>query len=245
MKKILIIGATSAIAEHCARIWANRGNELYLVARNEERVKVIASDLKVRGAAQVITYCTDLKDIERHSEILESAQNTMKGVDIVLIAHGTLSSQKFCEGSVSETLNEIKTNALSTISLLTLLANQFEERKDGTICVISSVAGDRGRASNYVYGSAKAMVTAFTSGLRQRLHKSNVAVVTIKPGFVDTPMTSQFKKGLLWAKPNTVASKIVRAIDKKKAEVYIPLFWLFILTLINIIPSILFKRIGR
>ena len=245
MKKILIIGATSAIAEHCARIWANRGNELYLVARNEERVKIIASDLKVRGAAQVITYCTDLKDIERHSEILESAQNTMKGVDIVLIAHGTLSSQKFCEGSVSETLNEIKTNALSTISLLTLLANQFEERKDGTICVISSVAGDRGRASNYVYGSAKAMVTTFTSGLRQRLHKSNVAVVTIKPGFVDTPMTSQFKKGLLWAKPNTVASKIVRAIDKKKAEVYIPLFWLFILTLINIIPSILFKRIGR
>ena len=245
MKKILIIGATSAIAEHCARIWANRGNELYLVARNEERVKVIASDLKVRGAAQVITYCTDLKDIERHSEILESAQNTMKGVDIVLIAHGTLSSQKFCEGSVSETLNEIKTNALSTISLLTLLANRFEEKKDGTICVISSVAGDRGRASNYVYGSAKAMVTTFTSGLRQRLHKSNVAVVTIKPGFVDTPMTSQFKKGLLWAKPNTVASKIVRAIDKKKAEVYIPLFWLFILTLINIIPSILFKRIGR
>ena len=245
MKKILIIGATSAIAEHCARIWANRGNELYLVARNEERVKVIASDLKVRGAAQVITYCTDLNDIERHSEILESAQNTMKGVDIVLIAHGTLSSQKFCEGSVSETLNEIKTNALSTISLLTLLANRFEEKKDGTICVISSVAGDRGRASNYVYGSAKAMVTTFTSGLRQRLHKSNVAVVTIKPGFVDTPMTSQFKKGLLWAKPNTVASKIVRAIDKKKAEVYIPLFWLFILTLINIIPSILFKRIGR
>ena len=245
MKKILIIGATSAIAEHCARIWANRGNELYLVARNEERVKVIASDLKVRGAAQVITYCTDLNDIERHSEILESAQNTMKGVDIVLIAHGTLSSQKFCEGSVSETLNEIKTNALSTISLLTLLANRFEEKKDGTICVISSVAGDRGRSSNYVYGSAKAMVTAFTSGLRQRLHKSNVAVVTIKPGFVDTPMTSQFKKGLLWAKPNTVASKIVRAIDKKKAEVYIPLFWLFILTLINIIPSILFKRIGR
>ena len=245
MKKILIIGATSAIAEHCGRIWANRGNELYLIARNKERVKIIASDLKVRGAAKVITYCTDLNDIERHSEILESAQNTMKGIDIVLIAHGTLSSQKLCEGSVSETLNEIQTNALSTISLLTLLANRFEEKKDGTICVISSVAGDRGRSSNYVYGSAKAMVTAFTSGLRQRLHKSNVAVVTIKPGFVDTPMTAQFKKGFLWAKPITVASKIVRAIDKKKAEVYIPLFWLFVLTLIKIIPSILFKRIGR
>ena len=243
MKKILIIGATSAIAEHCARIWANRGNELYLVARNEERVKVIASDLKVRGAAQVITYCTDLKDIERHSEILESAQNTMKGVDIVLIAHGTLSSQKFCEGSVSETLNEIKTNALSTISLLTLLANRFEEKKDGTICVISSVAGDRGRASNYVYGSAKAMVTAFTSGLRQRLHKSNVAVVTIKPGFVDTPMTSEFKKGFLWSKPYPVAAKIVAAIDKKKTAVYVPVFWCLVMIVIKVIPERFFKRV--
>jgi len=236
MKRILIIGATSAIAEHCARIWAARGEALHLVARNEQHVQVIASDLKVRGASEVTTYCTDLNHVEKHEELLNVADHALEGIDIVLVAHGTLSNQKSCELSVNETLSEIQTNALSTISLLTLIANRFEARKSGTICVISSVAGDRGRASNYVYGSAKAMVTAFTSGLRQRLYKSNVSVVTIKPGFVDTPMTSEFKKGFLWAKPNIVSTMIVNAIDKKKDEVYVPSFWFGIMIIIKKIP---------
>ena len=191
MKKVLIIGATSAIAEHCGRIWATRGDELYLVARNEVHLQTIAADYEVRGASSVAINCVNLNELDRHVDLLESAENAMNGVDVVLIAYGTLSNQKECELSVEETLAEIQTNALSTISLLTLIANRFEAKKSGTICVMSSVAGDRGRASNYVYGSAKAMVTAFTSGLRQRLHKSNVTVVTIKPGFVDTPMTSE------------------------------------------------------
>ena len=244
MKRILIIGATSAIAEHCARIWAARGDALHLVARNEQHVQVIASDLKVRGASEVTTYCTDLNGTDKHEELLDSADDALKGIDIVLIAHGTLSNQKSCELSVKETLAEIQTNALSTIGLLTLIANRFEAKKSGTICVISSVAGDRGRASNYVYGSAKAMVTAFTSGLRQRLYKSNVSVVTIKPGFVDTPMTSAFKKGFLWAKPNAVSASIVKAIDKKKAEVYAPVFWVGIMTIIKNIPNFILKRVG-
>lgn len=243
MKKVLIIGATSSIAEHCARIWAVRGEELYLVARNEAHLQTIAADLKVRGASSVATKCVDLNKMGRHVELLDAAENAMSGFDIVLVAHGTLSNQKLCEKSVSETLAEIQTNALSTISLLTLVANRFEAKREGTICVISSVAGDRGRASNYVYGSAKAMVTAFTSGLRQRLHKSNVAVVTIKPGFVDTPMTSEFKKGLLWKTPSAIAEKIVRAIDKKKTEVYAPAFWLLIMVIIKNIPNNIFKKV--
>jgi decaprenylphospho-beta-D-erythro-pentofuranosid-2-ulose 2-reductase len=242
MKRILIVGATSAIAEHCARIWATNGDTMHLVARNEQHLQTIAADLKVRGASEVTTYCTDLNDIEKHEELLSSAEDALGDVHIVLIAHGTLSNQKSCELSVKETLAEIQTNALSTISLLTLIANQFEAKQSGTICVISSVAGDRGRASNYVYGSAKAMVTTFTSGLRQRLHKSNVSVVTIKPGFVDTPMTSEFKKGFLWTKPNDVAEKIVKAIDKKNVEVYVPSFWRAIMWLISIIPNNIFKR---
>lgn len=242
MKKILIIGATSAIAKQCARIWAARGDEFYLVARNEEQVQIIASDLKVRGATQVSEYCADLNDKDRYVELLDAAENTMNGIDTVLIAHGTLSNQKTCEQSVEETLSEIQTNALSTISLLTLIANRFEAKKSGTIAVISSVAGERGRASNYVYGSAKSMITTFTSGLRQRLHKSNVAVVTIKPGFVDTPMTSSFKKGFLWTKPALVATRIVKAIDLKKDEVYVPAFWFWILLLIKLIPTWLFKK---
>ena len=243
MKKVLIIGATSAIAEHCARIWAAREDELYLVGRNEAHLQTIAADLKVRGASSVAINCVDLNELDRHVDLLESAENAMDGVDVVLIAHGTLSNQKECELSVEETLAEIQTNALSTISLLTLIANKFEVKRSGTICVISSVAGDRGRASNYVYGSAKAMVTAFTSGLRQRLHKSNVAVVTIKPGFVDTPMTSEFKKGLLWANPNAVAKSILKAIDSQKTEVYVPGFWWAIMMLIRIIPNEIFRKI--
>lgn len=243
MKRILIIGATSAIAEHCARIWAARGDALHLVARNEQHVQTIAADLKVRGASKVTTYCTDLNDMDKHEELLNSADDSLSSVDIVLIAHGTLSNQKSCQLSVHETLAEIQTNALSTISLLTLIANRFEAKQSGTICVISSVAGDRGRASNYVYGSAKAMVTAFTSGLRQRLYKSNVSVVTIKPGFVDTPMTSAFTKGFLWAKPNVVANKIVKSIDKNKAEIYVPLFWFGVLIIMKNTPHFIFKKV--
>ena len=243
MKKVLIIGATSAIAEHCGRIWATRGNELYLVARNEAHLQTIAADFEVRGASSVAINCVDLNELDRHIDLLESAENAMDGIDVVLIAHGTLSNQKECELSVEETLADIQTNALSTISLLTLIANRFEAKKSGTICVLSSVAGDRGRASNYVYGSAKAMVTAFTSGLRQRLHKSNVAVVTIKPGFVDTPMTAEFKKGFLWVKPDLVARKILKAIDRKSDEVCVPSFWRLIMLCVKLTPSIIFKKI--
>jgi decaprenylphospho-beta-D-erythro-pentofuranosid-2-ulose 2-reductase len=242
--KILVIGATSAIAEHCARIWAARGDGLYLVARNEESLKTIAADLRVRGAKETQSHYMDLNEMDGHAAMLDAAEAAMGGIDTVLIAHGTLSNQKACEQSVRETLAEINTNALSTISLLTHIANRFEAKQAGTIAAISSVAGDRGRASNYVYGSAKAMVTAFTSGLRQRLHKSNVAMVTIKPGFVDTPMTASFKKGLLWAKPVDVAAMIVRAIDKRKDEVYVPAFWWAVMVIIKNLPEKIFLKLN-
>ncbi len=232
------------IAEHCARVWAARGDTLYLVARNDERLQTIAADLKVRGAAETHCKCLDLNEIESHTSMFDAAEAAMGGIDTVLIAYGTLSNQKACEQSTEKTLFEVKTNVLSTISLLTHIANRFEAKKKGTIAVISSVAGDRGRASNYVYGSAKAMVTAFTSGMRQRLYKSNVAVVTIKPGFVDTPMTASMKKGLLWAKPFAVSARIVQAIDKKNGEVYVPAFWWAIMKVIIAIPNKVFARLS-
>ena len=241
MKKILIIGATSAIAEHCARIWATRGDQLYLVARNQDKLEIMQKDLTVRGAAKIGIYAMDVNDYGSHTKMLNMVQKALNGFDTVLIAHGTLSNQKSCELDVDIALQEINTNALSTIALLTHIANHFQGKKNGTIAVISSVAGDRGRASNYVYGSAKAMVTTFTSGLRQRLYKYNVAVVIIKPGFVDTPMTSEFKKGLLWVKPDYVAKKTVEAIDKKKDEIYVPIFWCGIMALIKLLPEKIFK----
>jgi decaprenylphospho-beta-D-erythro-pentofuranosid-2-ulose 2-reductase len=244
VRRVLIVGATSAIAEATARRLAERGDALYLVARSAERVAAIAADLSVRGSPRVGCETLDVNDFAAHEPMLERAEMFLAGVDTVLIAHGTLSDQKACEGSVDLTLREMSTNALSVVSLLTLIANRFESRKQGTIAVISSVAGDRGRGSNYVYGSAKALVTAFLSGMRQRLGKSGVGVVTIKPGFVDTPMTAAFAKGPLWAQPERVAVGIVKALDRQSATVYLPGFWRAIMLVIRAIPERLFLRLS-
>jgi len=243
MNKILIIGATSAIAENCARIWASKGDSIFLVARNKEKLEIIESDLKNLGSKNISSFLMDVNNFEDHKKMLEKAESTLEGINIVLIAHGNLSDQEMCEKDVSKTVDEIKTNAISTIALLTEISNRFANNKSGIIAVISSVAGDRGRASNYVYGSAKAMVSTFASGLRQRLNKYNVSVVTIKPGFVDTPMTKNMKKGFLWAKPTAVAAKIVSGIENRKDEIYVPSFWRVIMFFIKLIPNFVFKKI--
>ncbi|NOT85958.1 MAG: SDR family oxidoreductase [Methylococcaceae bacterium] len=243
MRKILIVGATSAIAEATARVWAEQGDHLFLVARNHEKLALIADDLRVRGCQNVAVYSMDANDFDAHIAMLDAATQALNGLDTVLIAHGTLSDQAACQQSVALTLQEFNTNALSFIALLTHIANRFEQQKQGTIAVISSVAGDRGRQSNYVYGSAKAMVTTFMSGLRQRLYKSGVVVVTIKPGFVDTPMTAEFKKGALWVSPETIARCIQAAIEKPRDVIYAPWFWCGIMTVIKLIPEWLFKRL--
>jgi short-subunit dehydrogenase len=243
MNRILIIGAASAMAEATARLFAARGDALFLVARNAAQLDAIASDLKIRGAERVGQFVLDANDLPRHDAMLAEAEQFLGGLDTVLIAHGTLSDQTACQQSASQTLAEINTNALSVVALLTPIANRMEAQRHGSIAVISSVAGDRGRQSNYVYGAAKAMVTAFLSGLRQRLWKSGVAVITIKPGFVDTPMTRAFNKGPLWAKPEQVAQQIVRAIDHGTPVAYVPGFWRWIMRVIRHIPERIFRQI--
>jgi len=140
-------------------------------------------------------------------------------------------------------LRELGTNGISVVALMTRIAQRFGARRSGVIAVVSSVAGDRGRSSNYVYGSAKALVTAFASGLRQRLYGSGVSVVTIKPGFVDTPMTAAFPKGALWVKPGQVAADIVRAIDRAIPVSYLPWFWRPIMVIVRAIPERIFQRL--
>lgn len=243
MKKVLILGATSAIAEAVARLYATRGVSLVLVARDPQRLQAIAADLRVRGAAAVHTQTLDANQLERHEAALEAAAQALGGIDIALIAHGTLSNQAACQQSAHEMLRELQTNALSVMSLCTHLGNRLEQQRSGTLAVISSVAGDRGRASNYVYGAAKAAVTAFLSGLRQRLAPAGVQVLTIKPGFVDTPMTAQFKKGALWATPQQVALDIVRAVDSGRPVLYTPWFWRWIMLIIRSIPERVFVRL--
>ena len=244
MKNILIIGATSEIALECAKFWASRGNKLFLVGRNKERLKNIKENLRNKKKNKVEYYSQDLNRLNEHSAILKKSIFFLGHIDIALIAYGTLPKQKECEVNVDLTLKEIKNNAISVISLLTLLANYFEENNKGTIAVISSVAGERGRKSNYVYGSAKSMISTFASGLRQRLQKSNTNVLLIKPGLVDTPMTKEFKKGILWAKPHNVAMDIVNAIDNNKNEIYSPSYWRIIMFVIKNLPEFMFKKIN-
>jgi short-subunit dehydrogenase len=244
MRKILIIGATSAIAESVARLFAARGDALFLAGRNAEHLRVIADDLKVRGAPRVVTATLDVTDFAAHRAVLDTAERELGGLDIALIAHGTLSDQHACQASVEALRREIDINGVSVMALLTVLADRFEARRQGTLAVISSVAGDRGRQSNYVYGSAKAAVSAFMSGLRQRLAKANVNVLTIKPGFVDTPMTAAIpNKGALWAKPDRIAAGIVHAIDRRAGVVYLPWFWAPIMFVIKHIPESIFKKL--
>jgi short-subunit dehydrogenase len=244
VKKILVIGATSAIAEATARLWAQPGHRVYLIGRNEERLQAIAADLRVRGAESAHFDVLDLNRFELHQAAIDAAIRTLDGLDIVLIAHGTLGNQEACERDFSLTLREIDTNLISVISLLTHLANRLESQKHGTIVVLTSVAGDRGRRSNYVYGTAKGAVSIFLQGLRQRLHKSGVHVVTVKPGFVDTPMTAQFRKGFLWVAPETIAARITKAVDEGADEIYAPGFWRLIMAIIRLTPEALLRKMA-
>ena len=244
MRKILIIGATSAIAQATARLFSETGDALFLMARDQNKLTAVAEDFRVRGAFSVHTAEFDVLDYDSHQPIIDQAISTLDGFDLVLVAHGTLSDQKACEESFDLTRKEFEVNAISVISMLTHLANYFEQKKSGTIVVISSVAGDRGRQSNYVYGSAKGAITIFLQGLRNRLYKSGVHVITVKPGFVDTPMTSSFPKGVLWVGPDKIAKDIVRAVNTDADTLYTPFYWKSIMLVIRTIPEKVFKRLS-
>jgi short-subunit dehydrogenase len=242
MQKILIIGAGSAIAEATARLFAERGDRLFLLARSHAQLEVIAADLQIRGAEAVHFATFDVNETQRHASQLAHAVETLGDVDVVLVAHGTLPDQQACEQDIDLLRRELDTNGTSSVLLLMQLAQHFEQQGHGTLAVISSVAGDRGRQSNYVYGAAKGMLSIFLQGLRNRLQRHGVQVLTIKPGFVDTPMTAAFRKGLLWAQPETVAHGILKAINRGADVVYLPWFWRYIMWVIRSIPEVIFKR---
>lgn len=247
MKNILIIGGASAIAAACAREWLRAAQPVgfFLVGRDEARLASVANDLRVRGAARVETYVLDVNDLALHPPMLEACVAALGRIDIALVAHGTLADQAACERDPSAAVAAFMTNAVSTIALLTLLAQRFEAQRGGTLAVISSVAADRGRPSNYVYGAAKAAVTTFCEGLRARLFKSGVRVLTIKPGFVATPMTAGLPlPAPLVASPQRVATDIVRAIGRSRDSLYTPWFWAEVMLAIRLLPSFVFKRLS-
>jgi len=242
--RLLIIGATSAMAQEAAKCFAADGAELFLVGRSAQKLQDVANDLTVRGAKRVESFVLDLNEFERHAAMLDAASAAFDGLDAVLLAYGTLGDQRKCELSVAETMREFTTNCTSVIALLTLLANYFEQQRRGCIAVITSVAGDRGRRSNYVYGAAKGAVSLFVQGLRGRLSSAGVSVLTIKPGLVDTPMTAAIEKGLIFASARTVGQGVYRAMKERKEVVYVPWFWRPIMLVVRSIPERVFKRVN-
>lgn len=239
---ILIFGATSAIAEAVAARYATGGNRFFLIARNSEKLAGLRERLS--GAGAVETAQADLARLEDHPGLIEAAFNWLKTVDLVLIAHGTLPDQARCEQDVEAALEALNVNGLSPISLLTELAPRMREQGHGTIAAITSVAGDRGRPSNFVYGSAKAMVSAYLQGLRGKLHGAGVHVIDIRPGLVDSPMTAHLPKGPLFATPDRVADGIVKAVTRKRHTVYIPGWWRLIMAIVRSLPDTIFKRLN-
>ncbi len=243
-KNILVIGASSAMAQETMKNFAADGSSFVLVARSEDKLQAIATDLTARGAKKVQCYNANADDLILRDDIESKAIDYLGHIDIALIAHGSLGNQQEDQESVKKTTEILSTNFISTVCSLTRLANYFEKRKSGSIAVISSVAGDRGRPSNYIYGSAKAGLSSFLSGLRARLFKAGVSVTTIKPGFVSTPMTAEFDQGPLFATSKKVGRGIYKAINKKKDISYQPGFWCLIMFVIKCIPECIFKRLN-
>ena len=245
MNTFIIFGAGSAIAQATAKQALSSYQKFILIDQNEQRLQTVENDLTARGATSVETITANLADTTTHKELIKKIN---PGNDTaILFAYGILSKQKNIQSTWESTYNELNINFISVASLLTHLATHLETIKNlhnNTIAVISSVAGDRGRMSNYIYGTAKGALSLFTAGLRARLAPQGIHVITVKPGFVDTPMTADFKKGLLWAKPDTIARGILNAIKNKKNIVYLPWFWRYVMLILSAIPESIFKKMN-
>lgn len=241
---VLILGATSSIARHTAAAFARRGFDLSLAGRDLDEVQRVASDLELRHGVRVQAVRFDAADGAAAGTMMDLVQGegfgTLRGV---VLCFGTLGEQSVAQGDPAYSSHVITVNLTGAISLLTPLANYFEARRSGFIGAISSVAGDRGRQSNYVYGAAKGGLSIFLQGLRQRLSKAGVTVTTIKPGFVDTKMTFGLPGMFLVADPADVGEKIARAIEKGTSVAYIPGFWRWIMLIIKLIPERVFVRL--
>lgn len=245
-KRIVIVGATSAIAEHCARLWLEKQPaDLTLVGRDAQRIERVATDLKVRSPeSEIRTVQAEFLDPEAIKVTVENIVQS-GDVDVVLIAHGSLPDQAACQDDLTACREALDINGISPVLYAEAFAKRMAKANHGTIALIGSVAGDRGRKSNYVYGAAKGLVTRYAQGLQHRFAGSGVRVVLIKPGPTDTPMTSNFKgKGAKLASVDDVASQIVNGIEKCKPFIYTPIKWWAIMLIIRHLPSNIFNKMN-
>jgi len=239
MQRVVIFGATSTIAQAVAQVHAHRGDCLHLVARNFEKLARVAHLVR---HTNVTTQVADFSHVHNNETIVKKAISARGGIDTVLIAHGDLGDQRASEQSFQEAAAILETNFVSVVSLLIPLANYLEAAGRGRLGVITSVAGDRGRPRNYTYGAAKGALNIYLQGLRTRLYPVGVSVTTLKLGPVDTPMTRNHHKHVLFGKPDAVARSIVSAMDSGCNESYIPSFWRAIMPVVKNTPERLFQR---
>ncbi len=242
--RVLVLGATSSIAIATMRQLAAPDMHFMLVARNRDRLTAIAQDLLTRGALAVDTWVMDLDNTTAHPEMLATAVERLGRIDLALIAQGVLGDQRAAEVDFEAAAAILHTNFIATVSLLTWLGNYFQAQGGGTLAVVSSVAGDRGRKSNYVYGASKGALNVFLEGLRNRIDRDGVHVLTIKPGFVATPMTAHVPHNALFASPGQIARGIWKAIERRRDVVYLPWFWFWIMLVVRAIPSRFFKKMN-
>ena len=243
-KNVIILGALSAIGEATARLYAAEGARLVVAGRNETRLRQVGDDLKARGAAECHLWPIDLAAADAAAEFAKMVEALDNCVDAVLLFYGVLGDQREAEQDPVMLRNIIAIDFASAAEWAAAAANQLEKQRGGALLAVSSVAGDRGRRSNYVYGAAKAGLTTLVQGIAHRLAPSGAHAVVLKLGFVDTPMTAHIKKGgPLWAKPGQIA-RIIKAVADRpgKPVVYVPWFWRWIMLVIRSVPSAIFHK---
>lgn len=238
--KTLVLGATSAIAAEVSRLHARRGDRLHLVGRGREKLEKVAASC---SGGTVSTAIADFGGVFDAEALVDEAVRELGGLDSVLVAHGELGDQLESERSYAHAEHIFRVNLLSVVALLVPIANLMERQRSGTIGVITSVAGERGRPRNYTYGAAKGALNVYLEGLRSRLYSSGVAVTTLKLGPVDTPMTVGHEKNALFGKVPSVARDIVQAMDARVPAAYVPRIWGLIMPVVRNTPEPLFQRL--
>ncbi|MSQ32321.1 MAG: SDR family oxidoreductase [Dehalococcoidia bacterium] len=244
-KPVLILGATSTIARYSAMSLAKHGHPLYLASRNTEEQKRIAADITIRYGVSVRQGVFDADNIASHAQLIKNVISEMGGLWGVVYAVGYMGKTSPGKGqSIEDAASVIARNLTGAVSVIEAAAAHIESQNSGFIIAISSVAGDRGRRKNYIYGSAKAGLATYIEGLRHRMSGKAVRIVCIKPGLVDTPMTYGMRKGLLMASPAAVGERIAKATEHGHNTIYVPFFWRYIMLIIRVMPEFIFKRLN-
>lgn len=236
-KRILVFGASSAICHELLKIYAKQSAQFFLVGRNMDKLQAVSDDLVARGGSVVGTRGYDFTEVGEHASSVAQASQKMGEIDLVLVAHGAFPEQAASEESSVVLSNCLDENFVSAAVIAQTCAQQLASQQHGTLAVVSSVAGDRGRKSNYSYGAAKAGLDAFLQGLQGRFSGTQVKIVNIKPGMIKSPMTAGMKQGLFWSTPEIIAPQMERAITRGSKVVYVPGYWRLIMLVIRLLPT--------